>query len=80
MAPLSPVSIAEAGLTLHPDKTRIVALDEGESFDFRDGLFTGCTVGHHAGECGDFGDPATVGFLFCFDRKWHADIIAERGL
>lgn len=24
----------EAGLTLHPDKTRIVAVDEGETFDF----------------------------------------------
>ena len=42
---------------------------EYESLDLGDGFIPGGTVGHGAGDHGDFSDPAAV--LFSFDFDFH---------
>jgi hypothetical protein len=42
---------------------------EDESLDLGDGFIPGGTVGHGAGDDGNFGDPAAV--LFAFDFDFH---------
>jgi len=42
---------------------------EDESLDPGDGFIPGGTVGHGAGDDGNFGDPAAV--LFAFDFDFH---------